>query len=140
MAKGRSVDPPMSAEKHEGWDRLGQGLSAACLLHCLATPLLLGALPSLGLLMHSEVIHLSLAAVIVLVSVWAFGRGFLRHRRPLAPILGAVGVVSLLVAALVIEPQSQALGTAGTVVASIVLVVAHTVNRGGLSHAPARAA
>ena len=36
------------------WDRMGQGLSLLCLAHCLLTPLLLGALPSLGLhVLHS---------------------------------------------------------------------------------------
>lgn len=124
----------MSAERHESWDRMGQGLSLACLVHCLATPLLLGAVPSLGLLLNAEYIHLGLAAVIVLVSAWAFGRGYLRHRRALAPVLGAAGVAGLLVAALVIEPQNPVAGTIGTVIASLVLVVAHTVNRGGLTH------
>lgn len=129
----------MSAARHESWDRLGQGLSLMCLVHCMATPLLLGALPSLGMLLHAEHIHEVLAAVILLVSAWAFGRGYLRHRRALAPVLGAVGVAGLLVSALVIDPHSRA-GTLGTVLASLVLVAAHTLNRGGLTHATAPAA
>ena len=126
----------MEAEKHEGWDRVGQGLSLLCLVHCLATPLVLGLLPSLGFLLHNELVHLVLAAVVVGVSLVAFGSGYRRHRRPSVPVLGALGVVGLLVATLVLEPRSELMGTLGTVLASIILVVAHTMNRGGLRISP----
>lgn len=126
----------MEAEKHEGWDRVGQGLSLLCLVHCLATPVVLGLLPSLGFLLHNALVHLVLAVVVVGVSLVAFGTGFRRHRRPVVPLLGAVGVMGLLIATLVLEPRSELMGTLGTIVASIVLVVAHTMNRGGLRVSP----
>jgi len=126
----------MEAEKHEGWDRVGQGLSLLCLVHCLATPVVLGLLPSLGFLLHNELVHLVLAVVVVGVSLVAFGNGFRRHRRAMVPLLGALGVLGLLFATLVLEPRSEVMGTLGTVVASIVLVVAHTMNRGGLRVTP----
>ena len=73
--------------------------------------------------------HLGLAAVIVVVSAWAFLPGYRRHGQLRVLVLGGLGLLGLLVASLVLEPRSELLGTAGTVAASILLVWAHVLNR-----------
>jgi len=81
-------------------DRIGIGVSAFCLLQCLALPLalLFAPLASAGLFSH-ELFHLLLLGVIIPVSLLAFGLGFLRHRNLRMFIPAGAGFALLILAA-----------------------------------------
>lgn len=80
------VSPPQ-AQKEAPWHRFGMGLSALCLVHCLALPWLLASLPVVMLatlpeaLRDNEWLHAALIAPVLLVSgpVLLRGRSDLWH-------------------------------------------------------------
>lgn len=112
-------------------DRIGIGVSAFCLLQCLALPLALVFAPvaSAGLFSH-ELFHLVLLAVILPVSVLAFGLGFLRHRNLRMWLPAGVGI-GLLVLAAVLE-QNHTVGPAWiamvTSMGGLGLIIGHWLN------------
>jgi hypothetical protein len=118
------------------WDVLGVVVSAACVVHCVAMPLVLGLLPALGLeFLAKDGFHQTLAAVVLVVALGAFVPGFRSHRLVRVPILGSAGVVLLGSAAfskLGLGPESILTALGGTM-----LVVAHVINRRALGHAHA---
>ncbi len=116
---------------HPAWDRAGLWTSALCLLHCLATPLVMALMPVAGAeLWAGEWVHRALGGVLVLLAAGAFVPGFLRHRRCCVPALGAGGLAAVLFAAFAGEAS---LGETGeillTVAGSGVLMAAHLANR-----------
>lgn len=120
-----------------GWlDRLGISLSAVCLAHCLAIPVLLTLLPmtQLGWL-SEELFHDILLTVILPTSVIALGLGCHRHRQWQILLLGFVGL-GLLTSLAVMPHDSLSLMTerAITVVAGCLLVIAHYMNFNRCQH------
>lgn len=76
--------------------RLGVGLSVVCALHCLAMPLFVGVLPTLGLsFLAGESTETWLIGATVLLSVIGALWGFRRHRKRLA--LGTIVSAATLV-------------------------------------------
>jgi hypothetical protein len=126
MARSRKAGLPTS-----WFDRLGIGVSAFCILQCLALPLLVLFVPiaGAGLLSH-ELFHLLLLVVIVPVSALAFGLGFLRHRNPRMWVPAGIGI-GLLAVAVALEHQ-HALPPAGiallTASGGVALIIAHRLN------------
>lgn len=112
-------------------DRLGIGVSAFCLLQCLALPVLLVVAPSLsaGFLSH-EAFHLLLLAVIVPISGLAYTLGFLKHRNLTMWIPASAGIGFLVLAAWL--EQRHALSPLGiaavTSAGGICLIVGHYLN------------
>jgi hypothetical protein len=73
-------------------DRIAMGLSGLCLVHCVATAVLLGLLASAGGLLGNPIIHevgLSLAMVLGAV---ALVRGIVDHGFIMPASIGAVGL------------------------------------------------
>lgn len=63
------------------WDKLGIAGSGLCLIHCLAIPVVAGALPSLGIaFLADESVHGILAFVLIALAGLAFIPGYRRHR------------------------------------------------------------
>ena len=112
-------------------DRLGIGVSAFCLLQCLALPVVLVVAPSLtaGFLSH-ETFHLVLLAVIVPVSGLAYTLGYLKHRNPVIWLPAALGIGFLVLAAWLEQRHAlSALGIAAvTSAGGVCLIVAHFLN------------
>jgi hypothetical protein len=74
-------------------DRFGIVASALCMVHCLATPLLLSVLPSLTpSWLESPLVHQVMGVGVLGVAVSAFVPGYLRHRRAWVPLLAAAGL------------------------------------------------
>lgn len=129
-------DPPTTdagseiTAKHAVWDQLGILGSAICIVHCLATPLVIGYLAGAGLgFVGEEIFHKILAAPLLLIALLAFLPGYQRHhdRRILAS--GMAGVGLLLLAVFVVEAfVTHEVATALTVVGSILLIGAHGAN------------
>ena len=112
-------------------DRIGIGISAFCLLQCLALPLALVFAPvaSAGMFSH-ELFHLVLLTVILPVSLLAFGLGFVRHRNMRMWVPGGVGI-GLLVLAATLE-QNHVVGPAWiaavTSLGGVGLIIGHWRN------------
>lgn len=73
-------------------DRLAIGLSGLCLVHCLATAVLLAALATAGGLLGAPIIHevgLTLAMILGGVSL---GRGVIEHGFMMPGAVGALGL------------------------------------------------
>lgn len=107
------------------WDRLGIGVSALCLVHCLALPFIL---TGLSVWVVAEAMHVGLALVAVPVAALAGWRGYRTHRHVAVPLLLGAGAAAL-VGAIAFD---AALGAAGhialTVLGGMLLIGAHTVN------------
>jgi hypothetical protein len=73
-------------------DRLAMGLSGLCLVHCVATAVLLGLLASAGGFLGSPIIHeVGLSLAMILGSV-ALGKGILEHGFMMPSAIGALGL------------------------------------------------
>jgi hypothetical protein len=107
-------------------DRVAMTLSGLCLVHCLATALLLGTLSTVGGLLGSPVIH-EVGLVLALgLGVVALGNGILTHGRFLPPSIGGLGI-GVMAAALTLphggfEMMATMLGVA-------LLATGHYLNR-----------
>ena len=114
-----------AASVHPRLDALGIVLSALCLLHCLALPILAtGALAWAA----SERVHAGLTVALAAVVLAVALPGYRRHRRAVVPAL-LVGGVALLVGAVVGGEGLGEIGeTALTVAGSVVLVAGHGLN------------
>jgi len=83
------------AQPHS-WDIIGVSLSALCVVHCLAMPLVIAYLPHFGLnWLSSDGFHLWFAIAAVIFGSGSFLPSYLQHRRMVVPALGAIGLVVL---------------------------------------------
>lgn len=109
------------------WHHFGMGLSALCLVHCLALPWLLASLPVVVLaivpetLRDSEWLHAALIVPVLLVSGPALLRG--------SPGRWQIAVVMAAFAALIggLFVASEAAEQALTVTGAALLLAAHTM-------------
>lgn len=105
-------------------DALAGSLSLACLIHCLALPIAVAAVPALaGWLDVPESLHLILFALALPVSGLALWRGHARHARAYPAWAGAAGLM-LMAAGLVIHELETPLTVAG----ALALAAAHLAN------------
>ncbi|WP_066681603.1 MerC domain-containing protein [Sphingomonas sp. CCH9-E2] len=129
----------MRARLVSWFDGLAVGASVLCLIHCLALPIVIAALPALAARLDlGEGFHLGVLAFALPVSAVALGEGWRRHRGLTPLFVGAAGLV-LLAAGLAFE-EWVAVETGVTVAGSLLLAGAHVANwRGrGLVAASAR--
>ena len=115
--------------KSTDWlDGAAIGLSGLCLLHCLALPFFVGALPLLLPLAEGH-LHAQMLYVAVPLSVIAIGIGYTRHRNP-GVVFAAIAGLGLLIVGATVAHGS--LGIVAdrlfTISGSIVLAAAHLWN------------
>ncbi|WP_224245179.1 MerC domain-containing protein [Hyalangium gracile] len=116
------------------WDRAGQALSALCIVHCVALPLVLGFLPSAAAeLLEGEAVHRGLLAFVAATALAAFVPGVRRHRRGSVLVLAAVAL-GLLASAGFLLPEdgsglTEVLETGLTLGGGVLLASAHWRNR-----------
>ena len=73
-------------------DRLAMGLSGLCLVHCVATAVLLALVASAGGFLGSPVVHeVGLTLAMILGSI-ALGKGVVEHGFMLPSAIGALGL------------------------------------------------
>ena len=75
-----------------GLDRLAIGLSGICLVHCLATAVLLAVLSAAGGLLGSPLIHESGLGLAMIVGAFALGRGIMEHGFMMPSAVGSMGL------------------------------------------------
>jgi hypothetical protein len=113
-------------------DKVGIGLSSACILHCIATPIAISLLPTIGLSFGSntELFHILMAAILVPVAGVAFVSGYRKHREIKAAALGFIGVLILVLTIFIPETSLALVGHLTlNIVGSLFLISGHFLNR-----------
>jgi MerC mercury resistance protein len=112
-------------------DMVGIGLSALCVVHCLALPLLVSFAPAiLRELPGDDLTHRVLAIGIALAGGLAFRSGYKVHRKGSILALFLLGIALISAAAVLGEAVLPAYGETGiTVCGSLLLITAHWRNR-----------
>jgi hypothetical protein len=124
------MDAPAHAHPHvhpsTTGDLWGQALSLICLVHCIATPVVLTLAPAMAGFLGGW--HPVLLAGVVGTAAWAFVPGYRFHRSNL--VLGlAIGGVSALAIGVTFFHESFAAETAMTVTGAAMMLAAHWKNR-----------
>jgi hypothetical protein len=73
-------------------DRIAMGLSGLCLVHCVATAVLLGLLASAGGFLGSPIIHEVGLTFAIIIGAVALGRGIFEHGFMLPSAIGGLGL------------------------------------------------
>lgn len=115
--------------KSSDWlDSAAVALSALCLVHCLALPLMVAGLPFLAQFSDSH-LHAQVLVFVVPLSVVALLIGFRRHRNARIIAGGVIGMSLLLIGATVAHSE---LGLTAdrlfTICGSLLLATAHFFN------------
>jgi hypothetical protein len=115
--------------KSTSWlDGAAVGLSALCLIHCLALPLLVAGLPFFAQFSEGH-LHAQMLVVVLPLSIIALSLGFRHHRSAVIVSTGIVGMAILTIGATIAHEQ---LGIVAdrifTIVGALVLATAHFYN------------
>lgn len=133
----------MSGRRHRSWhasrregkregrngllERAALGASFICLVHCLALPIAIAALPALGSLLPSDTnFHLGMLAFAVLASGYTLTSGQAQHGRSAPLLTGLFGLFGLVIGVLAFG--GTWLETAFTVAGALLLAAAHIAN------------
>jgi uncharacterized membrane protein len=109
-------------------DGAAVGLSALCLIHCLALPLVVAGLPFLAQFAEGH-LHAQMLVVVLPLSIVALGLGYRHHRNARIVAAGVAGMTLLtLGATLAHESWGVAADRAFTIVGALVLAAAHFYN------------
>ncbi|WP_443028891.1 MerC domain-containing protein [Sphingomonas sp. WG] len=88
-----SLTPPIAhrAAMDGTLDRIAIGISGLCVIHCVATTVLLTLLSSAGALLDPHIHEVGLALAIA-VGVFGLGRGILHHGMMAPAVIGSFGL------------------------------------------------
>jgi hypothetical protein len=110
-----------------GWlDRLGIALSGLCLVHCLATSVLIALLASAGGLLVSPLIHEIGLTIAIGFGMLALGRGIWEHGFMMPSAIGGVGL-GVMTGALTMQHGPEE--TLYTIIGVAILALGHDLNR-----------
>ena len=107
-------------------DRVAIALSGLCLVHCLATSVVLAVLASAGGLLVSPMVHEIGLTLAILLGIVALGRGVVEHGFMMPSAVGGLGL-GVMSGALTM-PHSG-LETVYTIIGVAVLALGHDLNR-----------
>jgi hypothetical protein len=110
-------------------DRIGVIASCACLLHCALTPLLIAAIPLLGLsMLADERVEWSFVGISVATGFLSLVPAYLRrHKRGRPLVLFGAGLVLILIARLVLE-ESFHFELPMVLTGALLMITSHIVN------------
>lgn len=107
-------------------DRIAIGLSGLCLVHCLATAVLLGLLASAGGMLGAPWIHEVGLTLAMMLGALALGRGILDHGFMMPSAVGGLGLGVMVGALGMPHDGREALFT---VIGVAILALGHQLNR-----------
>jgi len=118
-----------SMSKSTNWlDGAAVGLSALCLVHCLALPLVVAGLPFLAQFAEGH-LHQQMLVIVLPLSIVALGLGFRHHGNGRIVAAGIVGMALLTIGATVAHEQWGLLADRTfTICGALVLAAAHFYN------------
>jgi len=108
-------------------DRAAMTLSGMCLVHCIATTVLLAAVASAGGLL-SPAIHEVGLSLAILLGIIGLGRGILRHGYMLPAAVGGFGL-GMMAGALSLPHDGVGTEAVWTMVGVLTLALGHDLNR-----------
>jgi MerC mercury resistance protein len=106
-------------------DRIAMGLSGLCLVHCVATAILLGLLASAGGFLGQPIIHEVGLTLAMIIGAVALGRGVREHGFFLP---AAVGMSGLFVMAYAMTLHETGLEPVFTMAGVMMLALGHRLN------------
>jgi hypothetical protein len=107
-------------------DRMAIALSGLCLVHCLATSVVLAVLASAGGLLVSPAVHEIGLTLAIMLGIVALGRGVVEHGFMMPSAVGGLGL-GVMSGALTM-PHSG-LETVYTIIGVAILALGHDLNR-----------
>jgi hypothetical protein len=115
--------------KSTNWlDGAAVGLSALCLVHCLALPLVVAGLPFLAQFADGH-LHKQMLVVVLPLSIVALGLGYRHHRNNKIVAAGFVGMALLTIGATVAHGNWGLFADrAFTIAGALILAAAHFYN------------
>lgn len=113
------------------WDRLAIGLSGLCLVHCIATTVLLAAMSAFGGLLGSHWVHEVGLTLAMCLGAFALGRGVLEHGFMMPSAVGGLGLGVMAGGLTLPHDGTEA---AATIVGVLILALGHDLNRRGTAH------
>lgn len=118
------------AQKKTKWlDLASMGLSGLCVVHCVALPFLVAALPFLGVFSQNDLVHqvlIGIAAPLSALALWRSGG----WRKPMVVAPMIIGLLMLAAAAFI--PDFEPVEAAMSVVGALLVAAGHTINYGVL--------
>ncbi len=124
-----SSSPVSRSERPGRIDRWAIWLSAACVVHCLATTVAVALLSTAGGLLGSPLIHEVGLVLALALGLLAFGRGVIAHRRLLPVLLGGGGLALMAAAIVVPHGDSHVIESLLTIAGVVLLAAGHTINQ-----------
>jgi MerC mercury resistance protein len=106
-------------------DRIAMGLSGLCLVHCVATAVLIGLLASAGGFLGRPIIHEVGLTLAMIIGAFALGRGYLEHGFMLPVAVGSLGLGAMLGALSLPEGGHEPIYT---VVGVMIVALGHRLN------------
>ena len=106
-------------------DRMAIGLSGLCVVHCLATTVLLALVSATGSLLGSDWIHEVGLALAMVMGAISLGRGVLEHGYSMPSAVGGLGLGVMAGALTLPHDGTEALYT---VVGVAILALGHRLN------------
>jgi hypothetical protein len=106
-------------------DRIAMGISGLCLVHCIATAVLLGLLASAGSLLGKPIIHEVGLCLAMVIGAIALGRGVREHGFILP---AAVGVTGLCIMGYALTMREGGLEPVFTMAGVMILALGHRLN------------
>lgn len=111
------------------WDKVGICASGLCLIHCLATPILLILIPaSMFTNIHFEITHQIFAVVVTSSILLAVYPTCKEHGHYDIIGLALIGITLILCAVFFHDYASETVSHGTTVIGSIILITAHIKN------------
>jgi hypothetical protein len=106
-------------------DRIAMGLSGLCLVHCVATAVLLGLLSAAGGFLGAPIIHEVGLTLAMMIGAFALGRGILEHGFMMPSAIGALGLGVMAGALTLHETGNEPIFT---VIGVAILALGHRLN------------
>ena len=113
------------------WDRLAIGLSGLCLVHCVATTVLLAFMSAFGGLVGSHWIHEIGLTLAMALGAFALGRGILEHGFVMPSAVGGMGLGVMAGSLTLPHDGTEAVAT---MLGVLILALGHDLNRRGTAH------
>ena len=108
------------------FDRLAIGLSGLCLVHCLATSVVIALLASAGGLLVSPIVHEAGLTAAIVLGILALGRGIWDHGFMMPYAVGGLGL-GVMAGSLTLPHSTTE--TIYTMIGVAILALGHDLNR-----------
>jgi hypothetical protein len=107
------------------WDGVGLGIAGLCLVHCIATTILLTVVASVGGVLLNPIIHEIGLFFAIIFGVVALGKGYREHRVLVPAFIGSLGIGIMGVSLMLPHGGAEILWT---IVGVSILAVGHLLN------------